>query len=332
MKTNTKYIKSTSQIALENILHFVNHSGLRISQLKSDTKYSPLCHDLYIAITGVIEVLIHEESIHNLIVSIAQSYGAQYYEDLHEYDTLFEVMSETLISLNSVITKAYGKVNNIGRVRIDTYQDKVPEQFVCILRNYIRNNICRDLRRKLKNRTKHIETDTAFFNDDETEKVYKADSILYNKHGLENSVNLADDICKRDSYEPDMKFSLFNAVISRFGTRKPVAAYIYLLIMDCNYDTMTVVRNLKNTTDFNQLFHTLLHKIELDYDVDLSPYNNICFNADKYLSSFRSIDEESARARIDRLKSTTCKDVIGLKTFKVVKSKHVEIVGNNLSI
>lgn len=129
-----------------------------------------------------------------------------------------------------------------------------------------------------------------------------------------------------------MKFSLFNAVISRFGTRKPVAAYIYLLIMDCNYDTMTVVRNLKNTTDFNQLFHTLLHKIELDYDVDLSPYNNICFNADKYLSSFRNIDEESARARIDRLKSTTYKDVMELKAFKVVKSKHVEIIGNNLFI
>lgn len=329
---NTSYNKSTSQIALENILHFVNHCGLNISQLKSNTKYTALCHDLYVAITGVIDVLVHEDSIHNLIVSIAQSYGAQYYEDLHEYDTLFEVMSETLIGLISVITKASGEVNNIGRVRIDTYQDKEPEQFVCTLRNYIKNNICRDLRRKLKNRTKHIETDTALFNDDENEKVYKADSILYNKHGLENSVNLADDICKRDSYEPDMKFSLFNAVISRFGTRKPVAAYIYLLIMDCNYDTMTVVRNLKNTTDFNQLFHTLLHKIELDYDVDLSPYNNICFNANKYLSSFRNIDEESARARIDRLKSTTCKDVMELKAFKVVKSKHVEIIGNNLFI
>lgn len=125
---------------------------------------------------------------------------------------------------------------------------------------------------------------------------------------------------------------MFDAVISRFGARKPVAAYIYLLIMDSHYDTMTVVHDLKETTDFNQLFHQLLHKIELDYDVDLSPYNNICFNADKYLSSFRSIDVESARARIDRLKSTTCKDVMNLKTFKVVKSKHVEIVGNNLFI
>jgi len=331
MKTNTKYIKSTSQIALENILHFVNHSGLRISQLKSDTKYSPLCHDLYIAITGVIEVLLHEESIHNLIVSIAQSYGAQYYEDLHEYDTLFEVMSETLIGLNNVITKASGEVNNIGRVRIDTYQDKEPEQFVCILRNYIRNNICKDLARKLSKRAKHIETDTSLSNDDDDE-IYKADSALYNKRGLENAINFADNLCKHDTYEPDMKSSLFDAVISRFGARKPVAAYIYLLIMDSHYDTMTVVHDLKETTDFNQLFHQLLHKIELDYDVDLSPYNNICFNADKYLSSFRSIDDESARARIDRLKSTTCKDVMELKTFKVIKSKHVEIVGNNLFI
>lgn len=332
MKTNTKYIKSTSQITLENILHFINHSSLRISQLKSDAKYTALRHDLYIALTGVIEVLAHEESTHDLIVSIAQSYGAKYYEDLHEYDTLFEVMSETLIGLNSVITKASSEVNNIGRVRIDTYQDKDPEQFVCILRNYIRNNICKDLARKLKKRAKHIEPDTALSYDDEDEEIYKADSMLYNKHGLEKSVNFADDICKHDSYEPDMKSSLFDAVISRFGARKPVAAYIYLLIMDCHYDTMTVVRNLKNTTDFNQLFHSLLHKIALDYDVDLSSYNNVYFNADKYLSSFRSIDDECARARIDRLKSTTCKDVMELKTFKVVKSKYVEIVGNNLFI
>ena len=60
---NTSYNKSTSQIALENILHFVNHCGLNISQLKSNTKYTALCHDLYVAITGVIDVLVHEDSI-----------------------------------------------------------------------------------------------------------------------------------------------------------------------------------------------------------------------------------------------------------------------------
>lgn len=332
MESNTKYIKSTSQIALENILHFINHCGLHISQLKTNVKYTALHHDLYVAITGVIDVLVHEESIHNLIVSIAQSYGSQYYENLHEYDTLFEVMSETLIGLNSVITKASGEVNNIGRVRVDTYQDKEPEQFVSSLRIYIKNNICNDLARKLSRRAKHIESDSALSYDDEDDEIYKADSILYNKQGIENSISLADDICKRSAYEPDMKASLFNAVISRFGSRKPVAAYIYLLIMDSHYDTLTVVRELKETADFDKLFHKLLHKIELDYDVDLSSYNDVYFNADKYLSSFRSIDDESARARIDRLKSTTCKDVMKLKTFKVVKSRHVEIVGNNLFI
>lgn len=332
MKSNTKYIKSTHQIALENILHFINHSGIRISQLKSDKKYTALYHDLCVALTSVIDVLVHEESIHDLIVSIAQSYGAKYYADLHEYDTLFEVISETFIGLNSIIKRASGEVNNIGRVRIDTYQDNEPEQFVCLLRNYVSNNICKDLARKLSRRAKHIEPDTTLSNDDEDDEIYKADSILYNKRGLENTINFADDICKHDTYEPDMKSSLFDAVISRFGTRKPVAAYIYLLIMDSHYDTMTVVRNLKETTDFNQLFHQLLHKIEFDYDVDLSSYNNIHFNADKYLSSFRSIDDENARSRIDRLKSTTCKDVMNLKTFKVIKSKHVEIVGNNLLI
>lgn len=330
---NTSFIKSTHQIALENILHFISHCNLNISQLKSDKKYTALNHDLYVALTGVIDVLVHEERIHNLIVSIAQSYGAQYYEDLHEYDTLFEVISETFIGLNSIIKRASGEVNNIGRVRIDTYyQDKEPEQFVCLLRNYIRNNICNDLARKLSRRVKHIEPDTTLSTDDEYDEIYKADSILYNKRGLENTINFADVICKHDTYAPDMKSSLFDAVISRFGARKPVAAYIYLLIMDSHYDTMTVVHNLKETTDFNQLFHQLLHKIEFDYDVDLSSYNNIHFNADKYLSSFRSIDDENARARIDRLKSTTCKDVMNLKTFKDVKSKHVEIVGNNLLI
>lgn len=329
---NTSFIKSTHQISLENILHFINHSGIRISQLKSDKKYTALYHDLYVALTSVIDVLVHEESIHDLIVSIAQSYGAQYYEDLHEYDTLFEVMSETLIGLNSIITKASGEVNNIGKVRIDTFQKKEPEQFVCILHNYVRNNICKDLARKLSRRAKRIEPDITLSNDDEGDEIYKADSILYNKRGLENTINFADVICKHDTYAPDMKSSLFDAVISRFGARKPVAAYIYLLIMDSHYDTMTVVHNLKETTDFNQLFHQLLHKIEFDYDVDLSSYNNIHFNADKYLSSFRSIDDENARARIDRLKSTTCKDVMNLKTFKDIKSKHVKIVGNNLLI
>lgn len=332
MESNTKYIKSTSQIALENILHFINHCGLHISQLKTNVKYTALHHDLYVAITGVIDVLVHEESIHNLIVSIAQSYGSQYYEDLHEYDTLFEVMSETLIGLNSVITKASGEVNNIGRVRVDTYQDKEPEQFVCTLRKYIKNNICNDLARKLSKRFKRLEPDTTTSCDSEDKEIYKADSALYNKHGLENSIHFADEICKQSTYESDMKVSLFDAVISRFGSRKPVAAYIYLLIMDCHYNTMTVVHELKETSDFNQLFHKLLRKIELDYDVDLSSYNNIYFNADKYLTSFRSIDDESARARIDRLKSTTCKDVKELQTFKVVKSRHVEIVGNNLFI
>lgn len=332
IQNKTTALRSVSQIALENILHFINHCGLHISQLKTDAKYTALHHDLYVAITGVIDVLVHEACIHDLIVSIAQSYGSQYYEDLHEYDTLFEVMSETLIGLKSVITQASGEVNNISRVRIDTYQDKEPEQFVCILRNYIRNNICKDLARKLSKRAKHIEPDTTLSNDDEDDEIYKADSLLYNKRGLENEINFADDLCKHASYESDMKSSLFDAVISRFGARKPVAAYIYLLITDSHYDPMTVVHDLKETTDFNQLFHQLLHKIELDYDVDLSPSNNICFNADKYLSSFRSIDDESARDRIKRLKSTTCKDVMELKTFKVVKSKHIEIVGNNLFI
>lgn len=196
MESNIKYIKSTSQIALENILHFINHCGLHISQLKTDAKYTALHHDLYVAITGVIDVLVHEARIHDLIVSIAQSYGSQYYEDLHEYDTLFEVMSETLIGLNSVITKSSGEVNNIGRVRIDTYQDKEPEQFVCIIRNYIRNNICKDLARKLSKRAKHIEPDTTLSNDDEDDEIYKADSLPYNKRGLENEINFADDLCK----------------------------------------------------------------------------------------------------------------------------------------
>lgn len=329
---NTSYTKSTPQIALENILHLLNNNGLIISQIKSDPKYATLCRDLYVALTGVIDVLVNEENVHNLIVSIAQSYGAQYYEDLHEYDTLFEVISETLIGLNSVITKASGEVNNIGRVRIDTYQDKEPEQFVCTLRKYIKNNICNDLARKLSRRAKHIEPDMALSCDNEDNGIYKVDSVLYNKHRLENSNNFADDLCKHNTYEPDMKASLFNAVISRFSSRKPVAAYIYLLIMDCHYNTMTAVHELKETSDFNQLFHKRLHKIELDYDVDLSSYNDVYFNADKYLSSFRSIDDESARARIDRLKSTTCKDVMEIKTFKVVKSRHVEIIGNNLFI
>lgn len=338
MTTNNSYIKSSSQISLENILHLLKYSGLSISEMTNNSKYKALRYDFNEALSSIIDILVHEKAIHDQITSLALSYPSTYYYDLKEYDTLFETISETIVGLNSIITKASKVtdkngnthiIDNRGRVRLDAWQDKEPELFVMNLRWYIRNNILKDLARRHNINMIHTEPDTTATNDD-TDSIIKSESIKYNKKGFESTPDFSEDVCRKLSFDTDAKTSLFNAIISRFGPRKPVAAYIYLSVMNQTYDPMAVVHKLKNTNDFNQLFHALLHEIECTYHIDLSHYDSITFNADKYLASFRSIDDESARARIDRLKSTTCKDVHDLPTFKVIKAEHVSIVGKNL--
>ena len=54
-------------------------------------------------------------------------------------------------------------------------------------------------------------------------------------------------------------------------------------------------------------------------------YDNITFRADKYLSSFRLVDSNKARARIDRLASQTRNDVQKLQTFISAKEDYVEV-------
>lgn len=320
----TIFTKSKAQIQLEHILHFLNKKRLTISQLNALPEYADLNQELKDALADVINVLVHEKSLHELITSIARSYPSQYYKDLKEYDTLYEVVSETYLGLYNIITKSAGGINNTSRVRIDTYLDKEPEFFVYTLRKYIRNNIILDIAKKHGTEVKHIESDTAFFSDsDENESCSKLDSVIYNKHNIEDSIDYTEDIIRRLSYKPDTCFTLIDAVITRFMSRKPVAGYIYLCIINESYNPMTIVSDLK-TKDFNQLFHALLNDLELNYNIDLHCYDHTFFNADKYLSSFRSISDDHARSRIDRLASQTRNDVQKIQAFIDAKREYVD--------
>lgn len=325
MKKTTSFNKSTSQTQLEHILHFLKEKGLTVSQLKALPEYADLNQEFKDALADVINVLVHEKSLHELITSVARSYPSQYYKDLKEYDTLYKVVSETYLGLYNIITKSAGDIDNTGRVRIDTYLDKDPEFFVYTLRKYIRNNIILDIAKSHGTEVKHIESDTAFFSDDdENDSCSKLDSIIYNKHNIEDSIDYTEDIIRRLSYKPDTCFTLINAVITRFMSRKPVAGYIYLCIINECYNPTTIVSDLK-TKNFNQLFHTLLKDLELNYDIDLSCYAQTVFNADKYLSSFRSVSDEHARSRIDRLASQTRNDVQKIQAFINAKSDYVDV-------
>ena len=61
------------------------------------------------------------------------------------------------------------------------------------------------------------------------------------------------------------------------------------------YDVKKVIGCLKTTTDFNTLFHNLFRQLEEAYPVDLHTYDNVIFNADKYLDSFKSISGTSKK-------------------------------------
>lgn len=322
---NTTFTKSKSQIQLESILHFLKENNLTISQLKNNPEFISLNEELKESLADVINVIVHEKSLHELITSIARSYPSQYYKDLKEYDTLYKVVSETYLGLYNTITKSAGDIDNTGRVRIDTYLDKEPELFVHTLRKYIRNNIVLDIAKTHCVEIKHITSDTAFFgNEDENDFCSKLDTVIYNKHNIEDSIDYTENIIRTLSYKPDTCFTLINAVITRFMSRKPVAGYIYLCLMNKSYDPMTVVSNLK-TKDFNHLFHTVLYELELNYGIDLSCYDNIVFDASKYLSSFRCVDDAHARSRIDRLASQTRTDVQKIQAFIDARSEYVDV-------
>lgn len=321
---NTEYRKSESQVTIERALLSLRERGLTPSMLKANPEYTSLDKAFSDSLTELILVLLHEQDTHALITSIANAYTSQYYEDKHEYDLLYEAVSLTFLGLYSIIKKSTTKmingkpvkINNIGRVRIDTLFDK-PEFFVYNLRAYIQHNILTDLARSYGASAKHTESATTA-SDEDNESINKLDSMKYNKNNIESSTDIANSVANKITLEEDMH-SLVNAVINRFCDRKPVAGYIYLSIMNGSYNPMTMVTDLKSK-DFNQLFHAVLNELETTYNVDLSAYNDTNFSADKYLTSFKSISDESARGRIDRLASQTRGDVQKLHAYEVAKA------------
>lgn len=317
MNTPT-YSKSSAQLRIENLLHIIKEEGLNISQIED--AHSILFNEFKDLLSELINVLVHEKSTHDLITSIAQSYCSVYYPDIKEYDTLFEVISQTYLGLFSVIRKSSGDINNIGRVRIDTYLDKDPEVFTYSLRAYLRNNVLLDLARKYGYNAKHTKQDTVYFEDDK-ESINKVDSVNYNKNQIENGVDIADQVVSEITFKDDM-YALVDTVIDRFSARKPVAGYIFLCMLNECYDARTVVADLKSK-DFNQLFHAVLNELSHNYNLDISKYTNATFDANKYISSFKSISDEAARDRIYRLASQTKHDVQKLHVASVIKLHHI---------
>lgn len=312
MNTPT-YSKSSAQLRIENLLHIIKEKGLNISQIEN--AHSILFDEFKDLLSELINVLVHEKSTHDLITSIAQSYYSVYYPDMKEYDTLFEVISQTYLGLFSVIRKSSGNINNIGRVRIDTYiLDKDPEVFTYTLRAYIQHNILLDLARKYGYNAKHTEPDTVSL-DEDAESFNKLDSV---KNQIENGVDMADHVISKIMFEDDM-CALVDAVIDRFSARKPVAGYIFLCILNDCYDARTIVADLKSK-NFNHLFHAVLNELSHNYNLDISKYTNATFNANKYISSLKSISDEAARDRIDHLASQTRHDFKKLPVASVIKS------------
>lgn len=342
---NIRYSKSTAQVNLERTLHVIKNSNLTINMIYSDSKYTSLKQTFYEELYAVIQQIVREKSIYSLLISASRSYGGQYYEDLKMYDTALEAIDQTFIKLHTEISKNTTKTDkdgksttvymNRGRLRLDMFLDDVPETFVQRLRWFIRNNIVKDLIRRSSYELEHIECDTTAYSDsgEENEEINKIESIKYNKYGIVNTSDFADDVCYNESFEHGFASSLFEAVLHRFGQRKPVAAFIYLLVMSDAYDTVAVVNTLRDcNSDFNLMLHALIHNVERTFNADLSAFDNTTFNADKYLQSLRNIDDKSARNRIDRLKSTTCKDVLKLSPFEETKKKHISCAGKHYCI
>jgi hypothetical protein len=131
-------------------------------------------------------------------------------------------------------------------------------------------------------------------------------------------------VISRLTYEPKLCQKLITAVIDRFKKRKPVAAFIYMMIMLEEYSSSTVIDMITNTSDFNKLFHRILSVIEDTYSVNLSMYDDFEFNATAYLESLKSLSNEKAlKSRIDRLASDTRKIVHDLEIFKIARNDYV---------
>lgn len=317
METNKGYTKPQAQVNLERYLQFIKDHGLTVSQLKADPKNASLDKEFTDALTDMIFVLVHEQHTHKLIRSIGKAYTSQYYEDEREYDLLYDTISLTYLGLYSVIKKSA----NINRVRIDTLFD-TPQYFVRNLRAYIQHNILMDLVRSYGANVKRIEPDTTVF-DEDNQPINKLDSMKFNKNNLEKDIPMDEKIINKITLTNDI-LSLVNAVINRFYARKPIAGYIFLNIINGSYDPSTIMTQLKSKSqDFNLLFHNLIKQLEFTYKIDLSNYNSTVFNADKYLSSFRTISDEAARARIDRLASQTRGDVRKLRAYQVAKANYM---------
>lgn len=362
MEAKETYVKKDAQIQLESILYFIETEGLKISELKTLPGYASVSHKFDESLVKVIENLLQEEVTHDMIASIATSYFSQYYDRTRktgydkeydyyevgdhagehnkeysksnnyagEYDTFCEVESDIQVGLYSVISKRAGKIDNTGRIKIDTLLDRGPEYFVRELRKYIQNGIIKDSRKKHTKEQEHFVYST-FPSDDNGNSCDLYDSVEYNSRCFEDSVNPIDDLICRLSFDPDTCFRIINAIITRFMKKKPVAAYNLLCIINAEfekpkhkYNVLEVVSDLK-TKDFNCLFHRVLEKIEKNVGIDLSLYANHVFTADKYIESLSKKNEIEARNRIDRLASQTRKDVFNLRPIKAALSDYPDI-------
>lgn len=290
------YIKSDIQITLEDHIYLIKEKGA--NSLSSLRKAEPsLYSDFMIALSDEILSLLQEKQLHNLIKSINRTY----YPNMHESDYCYDIAAEAILGLFKTIKRT--GTPNYGRVRVDVFLDE-PQVFVQKLRFYIKHNILLDMARRYQAYSKHIGQAITIV---DGHKINKID-FVGDDFDLENTV-VSKLTC---TYNPSLRQEILTGIIERFRKRKPVALLLYNMLLLNIYNTQTAVTILTECTnaDFNNLLHTLIHALSVQYGTNLNMYDNVEFTADTYLESFRALSDIKARRnRVDRLLSDTRKVV-----------------------
>ena len=220
-------------------------------------------------------------------------------------DTINEVVSIAYLGLFNELSKGPDK----GRLRIDSLLD-TPSSLYYNIRYYMKNNVIIDTARAYNVEYKHIEP--IYTTTKDGDELLKPDNPDRNRSILLNDLE-SSLVSQCHTFS---RYDIVTAILDRFLVRKPVAAYLYLkaVLLD-DYNTITECENLC-TQDFNQLFYNTLESIEKEYSMTLDIYKNYEANSIKYIDSFKTIEIQKQRDRLDKLLSTARKDVFQLEAIE----------------
>ena len=139
----------------------------------------------------------------------------------------------------------------------------------------------------------------------------------------------SDKLIRNLSYNPELTQNFIHAVLDRFIESRPVACYVYFLMLLEEYNPVKVVTDLESES-FDFLFKNVLTSIEAEFEVNLENYKDMNIDASEYITSLQNakplLDKDSKkvkkdaarvkRDRIDRLASETRKIVHALPVYE----------------